>query len=243
MGNKSARTEFSNKDCEGFAVWSSSPLLLNLSLISHEEGLCSWIPHAILALCEPVNKTQMLILMSTAFPARKWIKHCENNGIVHRWVRQQETVGQSWGPGTREGSKTRKRDAKGRRRNKTTLECIRLDLSVSFYGQHQAMTITKDYLVPCACSVWRTFQTCFLLTMIYEAGSAVLPINRWRNQGSQKLNTFAHMREKGWGTCWTPELTQPHCAVCPRGEKCGWVTDCPKVPRIVGAPRKQDLHR
>lgn len=52
-------------------VLRNPPPFLNLSLISHQESLCNRIPHAILALWEPVNKTQMLILTSTALSAKK----------------------------------------------------------------------------------------------------------------------------------------------------------------------------
>ena len=65
-------------------------------------------------------------------------------------------MGQGWGARSHEGSKTRKRDAKGSgRRNRTILEdlCRLLDLSVSSYGQLQAMTLMEDYLALCACSV------------------------------------------------------------------------------------------
>ena len=80
----------------------------------------------------------------------------KSRSIVHPWMRDQETVGQGCGARSHEGSKTRKRDATGRgRRNKTILEdlCHLLDLSVSSYGQCQAMTLMKDYLALCACSV------------------------------------------------------------------------------------------
>lgn len=182
-GNESARTEFSNKDCEGFAVWSSSPLLLNLSLISHQESLCNWIPHAILALCKPVNKTQMLILTSTASPAKKWIMHCESNGILRPWMKEQETVGAEVGS---RDSWVRKRQAKGRGKKKKLpwkvfvlppwLACKRQQ---PVPGNDSKLGVIW-FLVPVLHGELSRFVH-FLPTVTYEVGSTVVPIYRWKN--------------------------------------------------------------
>ena len=225
----------------------------------------------------------------------------KSDGIVHPWMREQETVGQGWGAGSHEGGKTRKRDAKGRgRRNKTILEdlCHLLNLSVSSYGQRQAMTLMEDYLAPWACSVsfpggsvgkesacnagdagrrwfdpwvgkipWRRAwqpTPAFLpgeshgqrslelqsigsqkirldwvtehayMPVLYGEPSRPVFSSQWsvrqvccsphlqmEKLSPQRSKHVAHLREKRWATHWVPELTQPHCAVCPRGEKRG----------------------
>ena len=226
----------------------------------------------------------------------------KSHGIVRPWMRDQETVGQGCGARSHEGSKTRKRDATGRgRRNKTILEdlCHLLDLSVSSYGQCQAMTLMKDYLALCAYSVsftggsvgkksacnagdagrhgfdpwvgkipWRrawqptpvflpgespwteeprglrsielqrirldwVTEHAHMPVLYGESSRLVFSLQRSVRQvccsphlqmeklRHRRSKHVAHLREKRWATHWVPEPTQLHCAVCPRGKKCG----------------------